>query len=95
MQDAESWLIPCLHEATQAENGVIQAALLQILLSAGLHLHKRNLRVLVTVVDGEEHVPLNAHGLHNDDTLACMHSLLVAFWALAISYQWSCVQVKR
>lgn len=67
MQDVESCMMPYLHEPAQAEDGVIETALLQVLLSAGFHLHERNLRMLVAVVDGEEHVPLNAHCLQHHD----------------------------
>lgn len=68
---------PYLHESAQAEDGVIEAALLQVLLSAGFHLHERNLRMLVTVVDGEEHVSLNAHRLQHHDApeLICIPCL--------------------
>lgn len=52
-----------LVEAAQAEGGVVQAAALQELLSAALDVHQRHLGVLVAVVDGEEHVPLDAHSL--------------------------------
>lgn len=52
-----------LHEATQAEDGVVETAVCQILLSARLHLHQRHLRMFVTVVDREEHVSLDTHCL--------------------------------
>ncbi len=52
-----------LHEAAQAEDGVVEAAVCQILLSARLHLHQRHLRMFVTVVDREEHVSLDTHCL--------------------------------
>lgn len=61
----DCWPRHYLHKAAQAEDGVIEATLLEILLSAGLHLHERDLRVLVAVVNGKEHVSLNAHCLQN------------------------------
>ena len=66
-----------LHEPTQTEDGVIEATVLQILLSAGLHLHERDFGVLVAVVDGKEHVPLNAHCLQHHKQHVCMHSMPV------------------
>jgi len=52
-----------LHEAAQAEDGVVETAVCQILLGARLHLHQRHLRMFVTVVNREEHVPLDTHCL--------------------------------
>ena len=52
-----------LHEAAQAEDGVVETAVCQVLLSARLHLHQRHLRVFVTVVNREEHVSLDTHCL--------------------------------
>ena len=54
---------PCLHEAAEAEDGVVEAALLDVLLCAGLDLHQGDLRVPLCIVDAEEDVPLDAHGL--------------------------------
>lgn len=53
----------CLHEAAEAEDGVVEAALLDVLLRAGLDLHQGHLRVPLCIVDAEEDVPLDAHGL--------------------------------
>jgi len=54
----------CLHEAAEAEDSVIEAALLDKLLGAGLHLHQGHLWVLLCIVDAEEDVPLDSHCLH-------------------------------
>lgn len=58
-----------LHETTEPKDGVIETAVSQIFLSACLHLHQWNLRVLVTVVDGEEHIPLDTHCLQQTTLL--------------------------
>ena len=50
------------HEAAQAEDGVVHAGDFEVLLDRGLHLHQRHLLVLVALVDGVEHVALDAHG---------------------------------
>ena len=67
-----------LHEAAQAEDGVVETAVCQILLSARLHLHQRHLRMFVTVVDREEHVSLDTHCLQGraccDQQMQSMHA---------------------
>ena len=73
--------MPCLHEAAEAEDGVVEAALLDVLLCAGLDLHQGHLRVPLCVVDAEEDVPLDAHGLQrhlelvrtSERAFICMH----------------------
>ena len=52
-----------LHEAAQAEDGVVETTVCQILLGARLHLHQRYLRMFVTIVNREEHVSLDTHCL--------------------------------
>jgi hypothetical protein len=52
-----------LMEAAEAEGGLVEPRLLQVLLGAGLDVHQGHSGVLVAVVDGEEHVALDAHGL--------------------------------
>ena len=52
-----------LHEAAQAEGGVVEAADSQEVLSGSLDAHERDLGVAVTVVDAVENVALNAHRL--------------------------------
>lgn len=52
-----------LHETTKTDSYVVQAWTAKKLLSAVLDLHKRNFRILFTVVDGEEDIFLDSHGL--------------------------------
>mmetsp|Transcript_5317 Transcript_5317/g.15195 ORF Transcript_5317/g.15195 Transcript_5317/m.15195 type:complete len:398 (+) Transcript_5317:83-1276(+) len=56
-----------LHKASQAEDSVVHARLLQELLRALLDVHQRHLRVLVAVHDGEEDVALDPHCLRGLD----------------------------
>lgn len=53
-----------LHEATEAEGGVVEAGGLQKLLGAGLDLQQGHLRVLLAVKYAEEYVPLDPHRLY-------------------------------
>ena len=52
-----------LHEAAQAQDGEVEPRGGQELLRTRLDLHQRHVGVPVRVVDGEEHVALDAHGL--------------------------------
>lgn len=52
-----------LHETTQTDDGIIQTTVLNKLLRTILDFHQGNLRMLVTVVDGIEHIFLNSHSL--------------------------------
>lgn len=52
-----------LHETTKSYNHVVQAWITKKLLSAIFDLHKWNLRMLVTIVDGKEDEFLDSHGL--------------------------------
>ena len=54
---------PDLHEAAEAEDGVGHPALLEEVFAGGLDAHEGHVGVLLAVVDAEEQVPLNAHGL--------------------------------
>lgn len=52
-----------LHETAEAEDGEVEAAALQELLRARLDQHERHLGVALRIVDAEEDVALDAHGL--------------------------------
>jgi hypothetical protein len=54
---------PHLHEAAEAEDGEVEAAIAQELLRAGLDEHQGDLRMALRVVNAEEHKALDAHGL--------------------------------
>jgi len=54
-----------LHESAQAQGGVVEAGLLQVLFSGGFDTHEGDSRVFFTVVDAEEQIPLDAHRLQN------------------------------
>mmetsp|Transcript_8980 Transcript_8980/g.16168 ORF Transcript_8980/g.16168 Transcript_8980/m.16168 type:complete len:363 (+) Transcript_8980:102-1190(+) len=52
-----------LHEPAHAQDGVVEPALLQIILRAALDVHERHLGVLVAVVDGAKDEALDPHRL--------------------------------
>lgn len=52
-----------LHEAAEPEDGEVEAAALEKLLCAILDGHEGDLWMAVAVVDGEEDIPRDAHGL--------------------------------
>ncbi len=53
-----------LHEAAKSEDCEVEAAVLQEGLCAALDCHEGHLWVPVAVVDGEEDIPRDPHGLH-------------------------------
>lgn len=70
-----------LHETTQANGDVVDARITKKLLGAVLDFHKRDLRVLVTVMNGIEDVFLDSHGL-------C--TLYKSNFSFPIYLKWSC-----
>ena len=51
-----------LHEAAEAESGVVEARLFEVALGAALDAHEGDLRVLFALIDGEEDEAWGAHG---------------------------------